>query len=363
MGIRGMTRLLTCIQETHPYVKYRTKIVAVDVNILIYKFCHMYYNSIALFLECFVSKICSFLRFGIYPVFIFDGDAPIEKRGIIRKRFNTKRKNQSKLEELQKSSIDKNSVTLQIYMKRLQRKSFMVTKYHRAALVRLLDSLDLPYIIADGEAEVMCALLQKSGHVHYTLSDDTDTIAYGCTQTIRMFSNCERYLIETDINKFLTSKCLTSDEFLTACVLSGCDYLNKPSVIHIEKCIDYVKKFHTLEATLKELQKDYAMYSIEEYQHIKDIYMFKTKCIQRIVDQHKKYGSTTETKLSEYKEFTPSGIHKFIIHLQSNGVPFKTIQYLTKNIKESISDFLLIRHNFFSSYYRNKNVSGLEKNS
>ena len=102
-------------------------------------------------------------------MFIFDGDAPIEKRGIIRKRFNTKRKNQSKLEELQKSSIDKNSVTLQIYMKRLQRKSFMVTKYHRAALVRLLDSLDLPYIIADGEAEVMCALLQKSGHVHYLL--------------------------------------------------------------------------------------------------------------------------------------------------------------------------------------------------
>ena len=352
-----MTRLLTCIQETHPYVKYRTKIIAVDVNILIYKFCHMYYNSIALFLECFVAKICSFLKFGIYPVFIFDGDAPQEKKDIIKKRFNTKNKYRLKLEELQKQCIDKtNTTTMRIYMKRLQRQSFMVTRCHRAALIRMLECIDLPYVIAEGEAEVLCALLQNGGYVDYTLSDDTDTIAYGCTQTIRMFSNCERYVIETDIERYLALKNLTPDEFLTACVLSGCDYLNKPSNIEIEKCIEYVKKFHTLEATLNELKKIHFMYNIEDYQHIKDIYQFKTSCTQRIMEQHETYGTTILPKLQELKEFTPEAIDRFLSHMKSNGVPFKTIQCLVQSIKNSISDFVLIRHNFFLSYYRNKNV-------
>ena len=104
MGIRGLTKLLMSYQKTHPYMKYRAKIIAIDVNILIYKFCHMYNNSIALFLKCFVYKICSFLKFGIYPVFIFDGDAPAEKHDAIKKRFNSKCKSREKIEQMLKNT-------------------------------------------------------------------------------------------------------------------------------------------------------------------------------------------------------------------------------------------------------------------
>ena len=109
MGIRGMTRMLVNYQKTQPYVKYRTKVIAVDVNILIYKFCHVYHNSIALFLECFVFKICSFLKFGIFPVFIFDGDAPKEKKYVINKCINTKKKYCAKLDALRQCMIDTKS--------------------------------------------------------------------------------------------------------------------------------------------------------------------------------------------------------------------------------------------------------------
>ena len=91
MGIRGLTKIIMNIQKTYPYVKYRGKIIAIDVNILIYKFCHMYHDSIPHFIEIFVHKICSFLKFGIYPVFIFDGNAPKEKHAIIKKRLSTKK--------------------------------------------------------------------------------------------------------------------------------------------------------------------------------------------------------------------------------------------------------------------------------
>ena len=56
MGIKGLQRLLTVTQSTFPYVKYRTKIMAIDVNILIYKFSYIYHNSIAI--EKFIDFVC-----------------------------------------------------------------------------------------------------------------------------------------------------------------------------------------------------------------------------------------------------------------------------------------------------------------
>ena len=348
MGIRGMTRLLVNYQKTQPYVKYRTKIIAIDVNILIYKFCHIYHNSMPLYLECFIYKICSFLKFGIFPVFIFDGDAPKEKRAIITKRVNTKRKYRAKLEELTKQA-PKTPVLLSAIQK-LQRQSFMITKNHRDYLIQLLKCLNLPYFIAEGEAEMLCASLQKAGQVDYTLSDDTDTIAFGCTRTVRMFKNCERYLIETDINAFLSSKYITQDEFLNACVLTGCDYMKKPSIIGLDKCIEYVRRFHTLDRTLHELKKTRKMNLIEEYQHIKDMYEFKTTCTHRIVKQQQEQGHIIQIKLtelenSEFNEF--STLQQFLL---SNDINISTTQNLIHFIQNSINEFLLIRHNFFATH-------------
>ena len=341
-----MTRLLTNYQKTHSYVKYRGKIIAIDVNILIYKFCHLYNNSIALFLKCFVYKICSFLKFGIFPVFIFDGDAPVEKHEAIKKRFNMKRKYREKLEEMLKNNNKTPIVTN--YIKKLERQSFMVTKYHRVSLIRLLECLKLPFYIAEGEAEILCALLQNNGQVDYTLSDDTDTIAYGCNKILRMFRNCERYLMETDVDQFLKSKALTKDQFLNVCVLSGCDYLNKISNIDLEQCINYMKKFQTLEKTLIELKKTRPMFSLEKYKHVKDMYEFKTEYTHRIINQHKDQSHRIHQRLEEFSSFDNSEFQTLIDHLKNNGILNNTIRSILKYFKESRNEFLLIRKNLFS---------------
>ena len=351
MGIKGLTKLLTCYQRTHPYLKYRTKIIAIDVNILIYKFCDLYHNSISFFLQCFVFKICSFLKFGIHPVFIFDGNAPVEKQEIIKKRFNTKRKYQEKLELMQKNE-NTSSVT-NTYMKRLQRQAFMVTKEHRTSLIQLLECMNLSYFVAEGEAEVLCALLQKAGQIDYTLSEDTDTIAYGCTRTIRMFHNCERYLIETDINQFLKAKLLTRDQFLTACVLSGCDYLNKSSNVSLDQCITYVKKYHTLERSLKELKKKCFMHTLEEYKHIKNMYQFQTACTTRIIQQQKQNGNEISKKMTSVGKYIENDLKD---HFIAHNISLTTAKSLLVYIKESMNEFILIRHNFFSPYTRKKNA-------
>jgi 5'-3' exonuclease len=350
MGIKGLQRLLTVTQSTFPYVKYRTKIMAIDVNILIYKFSYIYHNSIPLFLECFVLKICSFLKFGIFPVFVFDGEAPIEKKHTIKKRYMKKKKCREKLENMK--LISNKTPCILNYIQRLERQCFVMTKWHKTSLMNLLDLLHLPYFVAQGEAEVLCALLQKAEQVHYTLSEDTDTFVYGCSRIVRMDRNSERYLIETDLDQFLESKQLNKDEFLNACVLSGCDYIDKSCNLQIETCIEYVKRFHTLEKTVMELKKTRYMHTIEKYRHIKDMYTFKTPCTQKMTVQQEIEGNKIAHALDAFTEFSDNDTELLTTFLTTNEIQTASIRYLTQYVTNCIGEFLLIRHNFFSHYVR-----------
>ena len=126
--------------------------------------------------------------------------------------------------------------------------------------------------------------------------------------------------------------------------------MKKPSIIGLDKCIEYVRRFHTLDRTLHELKKTRKMNSIEEYQHIKDMYEFKTTCTHRIVKQQQEEGHIIQIKLtelenSEFNEF--STLQQFLL---SNDINISTTQNLIHFIQNSINEFLLIRHNFFATH-------------
>ncbi|KAM3561143.1 hypothetical protein ARSEF4850_003353 [Beauveria asiatica] len=53
---------------------------------------------------------------------------------------------------------------------------------------RLIRLFGLPALDAPGEAEAECALLQRHGIVDAVLSEDVDTIMFGCTKTLRNWS-------------------------------------------------------------------------------------------------------------------------------------------------------------------------------
>jgi Holliday junction resolvase YEN1 len=54
---------------------------------------------------------------------------------------------------------------------------------------QLLKFFGLPYHIAPGEAEAECALLQREGLVDAVLSEDVDTLMFGCGRTLRNWSS------------------------------------------------------------------------------------------------------------------------------------------------------------------------------
>ena len=358
MGIKCLHRYLVNnnIPTTHPYIKYRSKIFAIDVNILVYKLGFMYPHSIGSFLECFVYKITALLKFGIFPVFIFDGQAPVEKQQAILRRLTCKKHLRDRLETLK--AIEPKTRSIKQHIHRLERQCFFVTKAHRYALMKLIDGMKLLYITSNGEAESLCALLQRSGNVDYTFSEDTDTLAYGCTNTVHAFKNSDRYFVETDLNLFLKSKNLTHDEFLNICVLSGCDYLDRASNVHIETCVEYVHKYHTLDATLRELRKRTVMHDLKQYERVKKIYLFESEGTACVLQQHEQCCRDISTCLVSLEthggRVIDTSCHDALSTLfTTHGLATCTADRLIQIIKNSLNEFSLVRHNFFSKQTNN----------
>lgn len=53
---------------------------------------------------------------------------------------------------------------------------------------KTLEMMNISYIEACGEGEAQCAWLQKHGYVDYVLSNDSDTLIFGCNRMLRNYS-------------------------------------------------------------------------------------------------------------------------------------------------------------------------------
>lgn len=365
MGIKGLNHVFihSNVQTLCPHVKYRAKTIAIDANILIYRFCSLYMNNMCMFLECFMYKITSFLKYGIVPIFIFDGPPPHEKKNTVLRRQTTKTKFRERLECLRK--IPHKSRYMQTQIQQLERQTFVMTKFHKACFTQLLEHLKLPYFIAEGEAEALCALLQQSKIVDYTLSDDTDTYAYGCSHVLHIYRNSERYLVETNLETFLKSKDLTRDEFLNACVLSGCDYIERVPNLNLEKCIATVRIHKTLESCINVLSKTYKMYTLEQYEHVKNIYLFSTTDSEPLLEQSNNAQTIIRDRLQIFYtlwntknmlngSFTTAlsltnvedPLKSLYIFLSEHNMPKHMFRQIWKTFQNGIRDFFHIRSMF-----------------
>ena len=92
-------------------------------------------------------RLCRLLRLPIHPLFVFDGpNKPPFKRGAATSEMPA---------------------------------------HIKEGLIQLLELFRFPYVEAPGEAEAECALLQCEGIVDAVLSEDVDTLAFGCTCFMR----------------------------------------------------------------------------------------------------------------------------------------------------------------------------------
>lgn len=315
MGISGLNNFIfSNVQgavKTYPYAKYGGKVFVFDTNILLYKYCYMYPNDMPSFVLCFMYKIITLLSNGIMPVFVFDGKPPIEKDRVIKRRYINKKQIREKLNRL--NEVKNKTFRVKEQISKLEKQSFTVTRFHKQAVQRLFDHLGVPWFNAEGEAEEMCAILQKNGIVDYTVSEDTDTFVFGCDKVIRMLKNSSSYVKEISLPMILRSTGMSYEKFVDMCILAGCDYTDSINGVNIKTCYSMMSKFGTIEACIEEIRKKYIIPKSFDYERVRDIYIKDSKAKENTVYDLQSIKSDIRLKEFDELEFKNTMIKNFMI--------------------------------------------------
>lgn len=98
-----------------------------------------------------------------------------------------------------------------------------ITPEHVYQAQGLCEILGIPYILAEGEADVTAVALQKRGIVDAVYTADSDAMVYGAATTVRKIVNYDLMdCIELDF--VLQELDVTYEQFVRFCVLVGCDF-------------------------------------------------------------------------------------------------------------------------------------------
>ena len=259
MGIRSLTSLIKqkspdSITTTALYT-LKGKKVAIDTSIFLYKslanvryngdYLRNKYAKIVSHIVGLFNKTIQYLLLGIEPIYIFDGKPPIEKKEVIDDR--NKKANESKLLSEQSTSIEEKQ--------KHEKSSIRIKKYHIDDLKQLFNLMGVSYIHPEGEAEAYASELCRIGYVDYVVTEDMDTLVYGCPKMIRscLDKSIKRndVISVIDLNTLLTDFKMEIAEFIDMCILCGCDYCPSIPKVGTIRSYNYIKSYTTIESLIE----------------------------------------------------------------------------------------------------------------
>lgn len=196
MGIKGLSKYLT--EHVPNSIQHRSlsdlfgKTIAIDTNYYMYK----YTISTNDFLTKFGNQYEHLRRYGIKPVYVFDGKPPCEKQNMIDKR---KRAN--------------------------QKKNVSVTHEHLKQLKNYFKLNNIVYLECTAEADFICSKLSQIDMIDGCISDDMDFLALGCKRLYREYYQNSADIVEYRLDEILTV--YTRKQFIDICIFLGCDYCDR----------------------------------------------------------------------------------------------------------------------------------------
>ena len=304
MGIKSLTQTIKkyspdTINNENLY-KLSGKKVAVDASLIIYKQLHnkgkVLTNSSGKVTSHIIGlfyKIMNYISLNIDLIFIFDGKPPINKQECINERKEKIRKNIEKANECDNEEDKKKLLKSAI---RITPEMINDTKY-------LLKLMGISYIHPNGEAEAYASELCRIGYVDYVLTEDMDTMGYGCPRVIR---NCvDRELKRKDIVSIFTYEQLindlelTHDKFIEFCVLCGCDYCPSVPKIGNITALKLIKKYNTMDEIVEKSNYEFPDKYLDIFQAAKENYFIfrdkvnpkeiKIECPEKDIGKLKEY--------------------------------------------------------------------------
>ena len=218
----------------------KDKVIVIDVSIYMYKFA-----SEQRLIEGMYQLISTLLYYNITPLFVFDGESPTEKKELVADRNSKKREAKKQYYTVIESMKD-NIITPSIYYSILNLKKAFVRlkKEDYNTICNMIDLFGLKYIVAEKEADELCAKLVLDGKAWACMSEDTDMFVYGCPRVLRYISLIHQTAMIYDMKGILNELHMTQEEFTKICVISGTDY-NFTSSRHcsLQKTLHYYKRY------------------------------------------------------------------------------------------------------------------------
>lgn len=191
------------------------------------------------FLLMLTSFILKWINNDITPIFIFDGkNKPIEKNEVKEERYQKQKEKKDEIDaiyENMKTDILANPASLISDLRKKLGSYNPIDRDIIESFKSFLDSLGIPWLLADGDAEHLCAILCIEGKVAGVFSKDTDSLAHGAPLVINGFSKEYRkdefgksnLMLEcVRLDKSLEGLNITYQTFLDLCIMCGCDFNN-----------------------------------------------------------------------------------------------------------------------------------------
>ncbi|KAF8821201.1 XPG N-terminal domain-containing protein [Cardiosporidium cionae] len=272
MGVHGLLKAIRCISKASHLRNYSGSICAIDAFSWLHKGC----TPCALdmvegkrtteFVSYCMNKVDLLLSHNIQPVMVFDG-APMKAK----QNENQERKalRRLALEKTRKMLQNENFKDAQpSKAKRRDYAVYGISTYSKIVSslenVKLLNPIaqelrknEITYFVAPYEADAQLAYLSLNGIVDAVISEDSDTLAYGCKLVLfKMQYTGECVEVHWDDLKdanLLPAHLFSKESFQLLCTLAGCDYAKNIPGIGIRKACDLVKKHHT---NLREILRD-----------------------------------------------------------------------------------------------------------
>ena len=225
MGIKLLNTLIkqyckkACKLKT--LFELKNKTIVVDISIYMYRF-----KSTGKLIEN-IYLLCSIFDFyNINVLFIFDGVPPQEKNNELKKRKQEKMQAKIEFYKLKKMKVFSNEDKKRL--KTLQKIFTTVSKDDVIQVKKIIKMWGMTYIIAEGEADELCAKIVICGKAYACMSEDTDLLVYGCPRVLRYLSIRNHTVVMYDFNNILNKLGLDPIKFRKICIISGTDYNISP---------------------------------------------------------------------------------------------------------------------------------------
>tara|TARA_B110000046_G_C12959326_1_gene383772 strand:+ start:92 stop:1087 length:996 start_codon:yes stop_codon:yes gene_type:complete len=301
MGIHNLTSLIKSKSpdsiNTEALYKLSGSTVAIDTSIFLYKsltnirsngdYIRNKNGDIISHIIGILNKTILYLSFNIKPIYIFDGKPPIEKKELLQQR-SKKAKEQKLLSEKSTTIEDKN---------KYEKNSVRMNGTHITDIKKLLDVMGIKYIHPDGEAEAYASELCRIGYVDYVVTDDMDSLVFGCPKMIRkcLDKNNKRNDVVSIISleNVLKGFNMSMNEFTEMCILCGCDYCPTIPKVGSIRSFNYIQNYKSIEKLIESKKCKIPDEFIQRYLKAKELFcIFKDK-----IDI-----STIDLNNSEYNE-------------------------------------------------------------